>query len=295
MTKSKNLGLNLPSRDNTTDLADINVISDNFETVDNEFEEVYNKLNNTVVINTVSGNTVVLKDSANAPLHNLKLFGKTEQSGTQITSVGDSGSFTVKIQGENVEEQTLTIIDTLRSVPNTTVKDVKDFTIGETTKKIHQFTFNGSEEWEAISNGRVAITVDSKYSPNVDLNGLYAPAKAICNRLQVVSWASLATSENAVAFGNASIIGFKISGHTDSVDAWKSYLSSNPVTVVYELKNPIETPLAETELNAYRQLHTNKPATTILSEADMEVSYVADTKLYIDNKIAELTALTLEG
>ena len=53
MTKSKNLGLNLPSRDNTTDLADVNVISENLETIDNELENVYNKLNNSGVVNTV--------------------------------------------------------------------------------------------------------------------------------------------------------------------------------------------------------------------------------------------------
>jgi hypothetical protein len=69
---------------------------------------------------------------------------------------------------------------------------------------------------------------------------------------------------------------------------------STGAEVVYVLPTPIETSLTETELNAYRQLHTNKPNTTIISEADMEISYVADTKLYIDNKLAELTALTLE-
>jgi hypothetical protein len=72
------------------------------------------------------------------------------------------------------------------------------------------------------------------------------------------------------------------------------YDAGNPLTIITERATPQETPLTETELNAYRQLHTNKPNTTVLSEVDMEVSYVADTKLYIDNKIAELTALTLE-
>ena len=75
MNKSEFLGLNLPSRDNTTDIADINVISENFEIIDNEFENVYNKLNNIGVVNTVRGNPIVLKDSANAPLQQLKLYG----------------------------------------------------------------------------------------------------------------------------------------------------------------------------------------------------------------------------
>lgn len=60
------------------------------------------------------------------------------------------------------------------------------------------------------------------------------------------------------------------------------------------LITPIETPLTEEELNAYRTLHTNKPNTIISNDegAEMKVSYVADTKTYIDNKFAELaTAL----
>lgn len=68
--------------------------------------------------------------------------------------------------------------------------------------------------------------------------------------------------------------------------------TNNPPIVLAALSKPIETPLSETELAAYRALHTNKPNTTILNDsgAHMAVEYVADTKLYIDNKIAALTA-----
>lgn len=62
--------------------------------------------------------------------------------------------------------------------------------------------------------------------------------------------------------------------------------------IVYLLETPIETPLAEAELNAFKQLRSNKLTTTILNDsgAHMSVSYVADTKTYVDNKIAELVA-----
>jgi hypothetical protein len=73
------------------------------------------------------------------------------------------------------------------------------------------------------------------------------------------------------------------------------YLSSTGsltrgAAVQYVLATPIETPLTETEIAAYRALHTNKPNTTVLNDAGahMVVDYVADTKLYIDNKIAAL-------
>lgn len=59
-------------------------------------------------------------------------------------------------------------------------------------------------------------------------------------------------------------------------------------TVLYPLATPIETPLSETELAAWRTLHSNKPCTTILNDAGahMAAEYTADTKLYIDNAIA---------
>lgn len=65
---------------------------------------------------------------------------------------------------------------------------------------------------------------------------------------------------------------------------------STGVTVLFALAAPIETPLTDAEINAFRALHSNKPVTTILNDAGayMAVEYVADTKTYIDRKIAEM-------
>ena len=66
---------------------------------------------------------------------------------------------------------------------------------------------------------------------------------------------------------------------------------------VYALETPIEHTLSAEEIAYYKALHTNYPNTTIFNTdgTNMDVSYVADTKLYIDNKFAELQALALEG
>ena len=65
---------------------------------------------------------------------------------------------------------------------------------------------------------------------------------------------------------------------------------SNGATVVYVLDNPIEIPLTEEQISAYKVLQTYKPTTIITNDEDayMKVNYVADTKNYIDNKFAEL-------
>ena len=75
-----------------------------------------------------------------------------------------------------------------------------------------------------------------------------------------------------------------------TVDEFIEWAKSVDLKVQYILVTPIEIPLSETELAAYRALHTNKPNTTILNDsgAHMKVDYTADTKLYIDNKIAAL-------
>lgn len=74
----------------------------------------------------------------------------------------------------------------------------------------------------------------------------------------------------------------------------KMISDGTPPVIVGQLETPIETPLSETEIAAYRALHTNKPNTTVLNDAGawMNVEYVADTKLYIDNKIAAIVSGT---
>lgn len=66
--------------------------------------------------------------------------------------------------------------------------------------------------------------------------------------------------------------------------------SKAPIKIIGQLDTPIERDLTQEEVETYKALHTNYPITTILNDenAGMEVSYVADTKNYIDKKFAEL-------
>ena len=175
-------------------------------------------------------------------------------------------------------KQTLTMPYTLASAKNNARSEI-DLTKGKVIELAHKEVFDGSddEKWETLSNNRVSITVDSMYAPNGD--DLYNPGNILCSVANICSWATLENATSGCALGSTTSrrIGFKIVGHTESVDAWKSYLASNPITVVYELKKPIETPLTETELNAYRQLMTDSGTTTILSEADAEIEYYRNT------------------
>ena len=71
---------------------------------------------------------------------------------------------------------------------------------------------------------------------------------------------------------------------------FKAFLAENPLKIVTYVNTPTEIELTTEEIQAFQALHTNKPYTTIFNNAQTEqtIEYVADTKLYIDNKFAEL-------
>ena len=75
------------------------------------------------------------------------------------------------------------------------------------------------------------------------------------------------------------------------VSALQTYLASNPLEIVYELATPLTYQLTPQQINTL--LGSNNIYSDVGSIAD--VQYPADTKLYIDGKIAELQALVLEN
>lgn len=70
----------------------------------------------------------------------------------------------------------------------------------------------------------------------------------------------------------------------------KQWLIGNKVKILFQLEEPIVTELSSEEVQKILNLHTNKTNTTIWNDqnAEMQVTYVADTKSYIDNKFKEL-------
>ena len=84
---------------------------------------------------------------------------------------------------------------------------------------------------------------------------------------------------------------------TDKANEWlkSQYNNGTPLTFLYVLSEPIETPLSAEELAAYAALHTNKPNTTVYNDAgaDMKLEYVADTKTFFTQQISAICAAML--
>lgn len=129
---------------------------------------------------------------------------------------------------------------------------------------------------------------------NMDVSGVANPSDAICSHLVFLSG-------NAGAFGtfNCTVTNFAVKDGDGSqfadITAFKAWLAAQntagtPLQLCVELATPQTYQLTPTEVR------TILGGNTIYTDAgDVSVEYIADTKLYIDNKIAELQALVLEN
>lgn len=65
-----------------------------------------------------------------------------------------------------------------------------------------------------------------------------------------------------------------------------TYLSDNPIEIVYELAEPVFEPFTAETVAAIKALHTNKPVTNIFNDADahMALTYAADPVTYMENQ-----------
>ena len=82
-----------------------------------------------------------------------------------------------------------------------------------------------------------------------------------------------------------------------SLENFNKWLTDNDVVVWYPLDTFIERDLTPEEIAAYKALRTYGPTTVISNDAgaEMEATYVADTKTYIDNKFAALNKAVLDA
>lgn len=71
--------------------------------------------------------------------------------------------------------------------------------------------------------------------------------------------------------------------YATTVEEWKTWLSKNPIKVLYQLETPIVTPIEDTELiEQLKEMHTNRPTTTVLSSEDCGIQLEYKTKKYLE-------------
>lgn len=169
---------------------------------------------------------------------------------------------------EPCNKQSLTMPYTLRSVGD--VKDEVDFNRGVYTrptlyKSLKDYTWAMGGNLNDGS-GVYFFVVDNDLKNSGNLPCLSTHLKYNYQGY----WEDLSAWQMMIA-GNCYIV--VATAHTTLAE-FTQWLTENDPKYISVLATPIETPLTEEQLNAYRHLMTNKGTTTILSECeDTEVTY----------------------
>lgn len=272
------------------------------------------------IIGNALGEVIALKDSSAYELQGLILYGKTTQNGTptpdapvELESVGNGGSVSVNVIGENNEQQTVTIStpDGLRGIPLVGY-DVHLYSGNHTDAAGQQWVCDEIDFVRGVHVQRVSDAINpilgsiNRNNPEHDWVSVYTGysdriphSRVISASLQSKSFddiepnASLG-SDAVLWYANSSwgiairrsVLGIDADmGESEIVSLVNAWVAEKGITVHYCLATPVETALTD-----HTKLHTYKPNTTITNDggAEMAVEYVADTKTYIDNKFAEL-------
>ena len=197
-----------------------------------------------------------------------------------------------------IEPQTVTIPYTFRGLKNSNagwfvrdevVVDVKSQAV-KIIKRLLERVIDGTENWNGSTSGSKYLVTGDKAK---------GTGNVISNRFKRGYDEGRVPGEISGTVTNSAV--FVMYTEDITVSDFKSmlaewYASGNPMVMVYVLETPTETDITATETGqALLALKSNYPSTSVISDIDLNITYKADTKNYIDNKIAALTALTLEG
>ena len=82
-----------------------------------------------------------------------------------------------------------------------------------------------------------------------------------------------------------------------TIDDWNNYLTTTNMHVLYPLEEPIITDLTAEQIAEIEKLYTFYPVTNISNDAEcgMSITYMADAKNYIDNRLALIESAMLNN
>ena len=158
------------------------------------------------------------------------------------------------------------------------IADELDFARGVLIKNTRQVTVDGTNVKLTLMS-----TIDNNGTPVLQVRLPYTDGfakNALCSHLtyDYRLW-SAAPFEHFLITTETGYFRAYFEGYAD-IDSLNASFVDNPMTVVYILATPIEIPLTDEEIAAYKSLKTNYPFTTILVNdgAGIELDYRRHTK-----------------
>ena len=267
------------------------------------------------IVETASGNPCNISDSSDLLIKKLNIYGESTQEGTPSPALPvpiiSKEISKITVTGKELEKQE-TILSkpiTLRGVPvesggNVTI-DGKQYVSDIICEHNGIISVERNVEKALLKKDIVFTqTEDNPYrcACFVAIIGggklKRGPDTSLSNCFQWIAWGSNVSSvKDKVVFAiseSTIYISLPRTGAEPSKEGaenrvnelWQSV--KDKVEFYAQLKTPVYEPLPETDQDAIKNLHSYYPNTTIECGAWTEVSYIADTKKYIDKKFEEL-------
>lgn len=293
--------------------ADAKKVGDEFENVREGLDGKAEKARQNILIGTETGTTVSAADAFAAPLCGLTIYGRSTQDGTPtpdtpvpIISAGDGGTITVTIGDGADERQTITL-QTPNGLPGIPVKsggnytdengqqwicDEIDLTSGVRVQRVGSYTlknitirgFNNLANNYRIIN---ATEIEKKASGTV-----YSLLCTDYENNQVDQWVR-PEKNNRISWSGDPYRQLRVYDERDQAEIIES-LNSGNVRVDYVLGDPVETPLTDAEIAAYKALAAYAPAIAaeVADGAGIRLSYQKDVNLVIKNLEDAIASMT---
>lgn len=260
------------------------------------------------IISSAEGTTIQLTDSSDRALQGLTVYGKSTQDGEPdpdnpiaITNIGDNDDIIITLTDNNTTTQQIALSTAggLAGVPTTsggnvtmdgqqyvseTIQLYSDGT-GKRITPVKTLVLDGSESYSVNAS---STNTTRFYISVADIKGSLAPA--LCSHAKYKEvWGGdevgFYLSSNYIVFRMPKAV---VGETKDSVQKWimSQHSAGTPLTVIYQTATSAESELQKEEIPQIQSVYTYYPNTTINNNdnAYMAVDYIADTKLYIDQR-----------
>ena len=240
--------------------------------------------------------TFTLTDSIKNQMNLVALFGYLNQTQTIKKFMLNVGSEVLPYESYKSQSLTIPTPNGLPGIPvdsggNYTdvsgqqwVCDYKDYARGVYVQRVGKLTENDFSISSILpeSSGTRFVNIDSGIMTSVHF------PKVFCNRCNQQNVSSYGTEGEYISTSEAEAGRIHIRTTHNDWNTNDFRLNNTGLEIYYPLANPVETPLSEEEIAAYKALHTYDGATVVSTAEDvagLEVRYVADAQKYIDDRL----------